>query len=284
MDNVIKDVLIKTSNKFNADSPLADKPTYIRDSLYFCDVCKSPLQTKINLQGKEYTVRVMCKCEEKEYEAEQEAFKKQQRELQTKINKQNGLIVKEWKHCTFANDDGKTPKLIAIAKRYVTQWDKIKAENIGLLFFGGVGIGKTYATLCIANALLDAGERVIVTNFSRIINDLSNFDNDKNDYIHNLASCSLLVIDDLGAERQSDYALQIVESVIDERYKANKPIILTTNLSMAELQNPKDLKYARIYSRILSMTSPVKAQGEDRRKEEHSQKLELIKEIFKDGV
>lgn len=284
MDNVIKDVLLKTSDKLNADSPLADKPTYIENSLYFCDVCKSPLQTKINLQGKEYTVRVMCKCEEKEYEAEQDTFKKQQRELQTKINKQNGLIVKEWKHCTFANDDGQTPKLMALAKRYVTQWDKIKAENIGLLFFGGVGVGKTYATLCIANALLDAGERVIVTNFSRIINDISNFDNDKNDYIQNLASCSLLAIDDLGAERQSDYALQIVEGVIDERYKVNKPIILTTNLSMAELQNPKDLKYARIYSRILSMTLPVKAQGEDRRKSEHSEKLKLIREIFKDGI
>ena len=276
--------MVKMSDEFEKDSPLADKPTYIENSLYFCDACKNPLQAKINLQGQEITVRTMCKCEEKEYEAEQEAFKKQQRELQTKINKQNGLIVKEWKHCTFANDDGQTPKLIALAKRYVTQWDKIKAENIGLLFFGGVGIGKTYATLCIANALLDIGERVIVTNFSRIINDLSNFDNDKNHYTHNLASCSLLVIDDLGMERQSDYALQIVESVIDERYKANKPIILTTNLSMAELQNPKDLKYARIYSRILSMTSPVKAQGEDRRKSEHSEKLELIKEIFKDGI
>lgn len=284
MDNVIKDVLIKSSDKFSSESPLVDKPTYIQDSLYFCDKCKQALQTKINLQGKEYTVRVMCKCEEADYQAEQDAFKKQQRELQTKINKQNGLIVKEWKHCTFANDDGQTPKLIALAKRYVTQWGKIKSENIGLLFFGGVGVGKTYATLCIANTLLDIGERVIATNFSRIINDLSNFDNDKNHYIHNLASCSLLVIDDLGMERQSDYALQIVESVIDERYKANKPIILTTNLSMAELQNPKDLKYARIYSRILSMTSPVKAQGEDRRKSEHSEKLELIKEIFKDGI
>lgn len=280
----MKNVVLGISNEFEKDSPLSDKPTYIENSLYFCGACKNPLQTKINLQGQEITVRAMCKCEEKEYEAEQEAFKKQQRELQTKTNKQNGLIVKEWKHCTFANDDGQTPKLIVLAKRYVTQWEKIKSENIGLLFFGGVGIGKTYATLCIANALLDAGERAIVTNFSRIINDLSNFDNDKNDYIHNLASCSLLAIDDLGTERQSDYALQIVESVIDERYKANKPIILTTNLSMAELQNPKDLKYARIYSRILSMTSPIKAQGEDRRKEEHSQKLELIREIFKDGV
>lgn len=280
----MKNVVLGISNEFEKDSPISDKPTYIKNSLYFCDACKNPLQAKINLQGQEITVRAMCKCEENEYEAEQEAFKKQQKELQTKINKQNGLIVKEWKHCTFANDDGQTPKLMAIAKRYVTQWGKIKSENIGLLFFGGVGVGKTYATLCIANALLDAGERVIVTNFSRVINDLSNFDNDKNDYIHNLASCSLLVVDDLGTERQSDYTLQIVESVIDERYKANKPIILTTNLSMTELQNPKDLKYARIYSRILSMTSPVKAQGEDRRKEEHSQKLELIKEIFKDGV
>ena len=163
-------MLLKTSDKFNADSPLEDKPTYIEIAYIFV-MCAKSLQTKINSKARNYS-QGMCKCEENEYEAEQEAFKKQQRELQTKINKQNGLIVKEWKHCTFANDDGKTPKLIAIAKRYVAQWEKIKSENIGLLFFGGVGVGKTYATLCIANAL-----RIRRTcdslNFSRIINDLS---------------------------------------------------------------------------------------------------------------
>ena len=94
---------------------------------------KTHYKQKINLQGQEITVRAMCKCEEKEYEAEQEAFKKQQRELQTKTNKQNGLIVKEWKHCTFANDDGQTPKLIVL-KRYLDNGKKSNLKRVDIFW------------------------------------------------------------------------------------------------------------------------------------------------------
>ena len=54
-------------------------------------------------------------------------------------------------------------------------------------------------------------------------------------YIGMLNACSLLIIDDLGAERNTDYALEKVYNVIDSRVRADKPMILTTNLTFDEM-------------------------------------------------
>ena len=76
----------------------------------------------------------------------------------------------------------------------------------------------------------------------------------------------MLILDDLGIERSTEYALEQVYAVIDERYKSGLPVIITTNLKIAEIRNPQDVAYARIYSRILEMCTPVRISGEDRRK------------------
>ena len=59
-----------------------------------------------------------------------------------------------------------------MAKRYVEQWKKVKAENLGLLLWGDVGTGKSFVAACIANALLDQGIPVLMTNFSKILNQM----------------------------------------------------------------------------------------------------------------
>ena len=90
----------------------------------------------------------------------------------------------------------------------------------------------------------------------------------------------LLVIDDLGVERESDYALEIVQLVVDERYKSGIPSIVTTNLTLKELENPKNLRYARIYDRVLEMCVPVYFDGPSRRQEKRKDKLRLAREVF----
>ena len=62
---------------------------------------------------------------------------------------------------------------------------------------------------------------------------------------------SLLVIDDLGVERNTEYAMEQMFTVIDSRYRSKKPLIVTTNLKLEEIKNPPDLAHARIYDRIL---------------------------------
>ena len=80
----------------------------------------------------------------------------------------------------------------------------------------------------------------------------------KNQIIQNLVDYPLLIIDDLGIERNSEFALEQVYNVIDSRYCKMLPLIVTTNLGLNEMKS-KDLDTAhqRIYSRILEMCVPI---------------------------
>ena len=128
----------------------------------------------------------------------------------------------------------------------------MKANASGLLIWGDVGTGKSFFAGCIANALLEKGVPVLMTNFSRILNTLTvmHFE-DRNQFINSLNRYSLLIIDDLGIERNSDFALEQVFNVIDCRYRSKKPLIITTNLTLSELNNAADIAHKRIYDRIL---------------------------------
>ena len=78
-----------------------------------------------------------------------------------------------------------------------------------------------------------------MTDFSRILHTLSDFKQDKQLYLDTLNSYDLLVIDDIGAERDTEYANEVVVSVIDSRCKSNKPMIITTNLTADDFSKRK---------------------------------------------
>lgn len=179
---------------------------------------------------------------------------------------------------TFDKDNGKCP-IIEKAKIYVSKWAEISSENIGLLLWGDVGTGKTFFAACIANALVEKGENVKMTNFSAILNDLF-MESDKNKYLDRLNDCRLLIIDDLGIERDTEYALEQVYNIIDTRYKSNKPLIVTTNLSLDDLNHPIDTAHKRIYDRVLEMCVPIKFTGENFRKQKAISKMETARKLF----
>jgi len=99
-------------------------------------------------------------------------------------------------------------------------------------------------------------------------------------YIASFGKVDLLIIDDLGVERNSEFALEQVYAVIDERYKANLPLIITTNLTPKQMRSVQDVAHARIYSRVLEMCTPILLQGADRRKSISSGKRVLAKQIL----
>ncbi len=113
----------------------------------------------------------------------------------------------------------------------------MKRKNVGLLLMGPVGTGKSFFAGCIANALLEQGERVMMTNFSRILNEMTSYQADRNQIIQNLVDYPLLIIDDLGIERNSEFALEQVYNVIDSRYCKMLPLIVTTNLGLNEMKS-----------------------------------------------
>ena len=81
-------------------------------------------------------------------------------------------------------------------------------------------------------------------------------------------------------ERGTEYGLEQVYNVIDSRYRSNKPLIVTTNLTLEELQNPEDTAHARIYDRLIEMCSPICFTGENFRKAAAQEKMKRLKTLF----
>lgn len=178
----------------------------------------------------------------------------------------------------FSHDNGKNA-VMKWAKDYVDRWNDAFSKNIGLLLWGDVGTGKTYFAACIANALVEQHVSVKMTNFSTILNDLF-AESDKNKYLDRLNNHNLLIIDDLGIERGTEYAIEQVYNIIDTRYKSGKPLIVTTNLTLEELKNPTDVPHKRIYDRVLGMCTPIRFNGGNFRKQEAASKMEAAKKLF----
>ena len=143
-----------------------------------------------------------------------------------------------------------------------------------------VGNGKSYLAGCIANALMEKEVPVYMTNFAVILGDLSPGFTGRNEYISRLCRYPLLIIDDFGMERGTDYGLEQVFHVIDTRYRSNKPLIATTNRPLDELKKPTDTAHSRIYDRLLSMCVPIRFTGVNFRQETAKRKMETMKKLL----
>ena len=222
----------------------------------------------------------LCKCETEERDR-LEAERKQ-RELDSKIKrlKMNGFPESKMREWTFEADDGKNEKLITAAKNFVKNFDEFRRSGKGLILYGGVGTGKTFAAACIANALMDKGIPVLMTNFARIANTIQGMYEGKQEYYDNLNRYPLLILDDLAAERKTEFMQEIVFNVIDNRCRAGLPLIITSNLTGAELKNPADMTNKRIYSRVLEICHPLEVEGTDRRRESLKNDFERTKNLL----
>lgn len=247
---------------------------YKKNGLIYCGKCNTSKQCKIVICGGTKLIPCLCKCANESYQEQRQIEKENERMLYIESLRMNGIKDKTIQKFSF--DNAEKTSLIKRCMKYVDNWNVIKKDNIGLLFWGGVGVGKTFAAGCIANALIDKGISVIVTSFPRILNSGWN----KSEIIDSIKLYDLMVIDDFGTERNSQYAIETVYLIIDERIKTGKPLIITTNLTMNELNSPINMDYCRIYDRILSHCKPVYFYGGSKRKKLNEQSDHLVNKIF----
>ena len=269
----------------NTAPPGSSPEDYINpsDGLLYCGKCHTRKQYKGSFKGREFIVSCMCSCETAARDRKDEEHSKNERLMEIQKIRAAGLQDHSLKNCTFENDNGENP-LMEKAAAYVKNWEKFHADNIGLLLYGKVGTGKSFFAGCIANALLDQGVPVLMTNFSKILNSLSAmFNEDRNEYIESLNRYSLLILDDLGIQRNTEYAMEQVFNVIDSRYRSGRPMIITTNLSWQELSAAErnDLAHQRIYDRILEVCQPVYFGGKNMRQDNAGKKRAEIVETFR---
>lgn len=242
---------------------------YEKDGLIYCPNCHTPRQTVVThpFTGKEAVVGCVCKCQADAMKAEEERFRDKERMARLRRARIESFEESDCSEMTFEADDMQNPKLSNQMRNYASHFETFRGKGQGILMFGDVGTGKTFYAACIANQLIEDGYAVLMTNFPSLIARMQKDQFKSVDHVKLLSGYDLLIVDDLGVERSSEYMQEQVYSIIDARYRAKRPIIITTNLTAEELKNPKDVMTARIYGRILERCLPVMVGGANRRKQ-----------------
>ena len=274
----ILEPIIFTANTANSEAP----GDYTKDGLLFCGRCNTPKQSRQCFMGHNITVGCLCRCATEARDRESATRKKQEEADRIMRLRSSGVPDQEFRNARFSSDDGQSPGPMGVLKRYAEQWDEMFHQKQGLLLWGGVGTGKSFGAACIANELIERSIPVCMINLSRILNDLTNFQSvDRNQYIADLMKYPLLILDDFGMERKTEFANEQVFNVIDERYRSGKPLVVTTNIPLASLRNPDSLEKSRIYDRLLGMCVPIGFGDNSRRRAKAAIKMRQTAELLK---
>lgn len=253
------------------------------DGLVYCGKCGSRKQLRVKFGDKTHVVRCVCKCESKELEEKkrQEEYEEQMRRINRL--KEASMMDKKYREVTFDKYEVReeNKKVFEMAKKYADRFQNMYKKNQGLLLYGPVGTGKSFTAACIGNYLLNNAKPVIMTSFVKILQDI--WENDREaEYITILNSAALLIIDDLGTERETDYALEKVYNIIDSRVRANKPMIITSNLELNDMMECEDIRKKRIYDRILECCYPMYVGGKSFRMMKAAQRFDEMKDFLEE--
>lgn len=231
------------------------------EGILYCGDCQSPREFYL---GAEKTP-CLCLCrtaqrDQEEQEIKQRKTMESMRAMQKTANMGARYLEASFQKCHIPQE---LQRNYHICQRYVQNFPKMLEENRGLLFYGEKGTGKTHAAACIANALIEQRVPVLMTSVVSLTQSMESFDVDDNAFIDKLNRAKLLILDDLGAERGTEFKQEKVSHLIDKRYSKKLPMIITTNKSLAELKAETDLTKARSYSRVLEICYPLGFAGVD---------------------
>lgn len=263
------EVMDKLAERALANNPPAPGDYRGEDGLLRCGVCGDPKETIIA----ERVVACACRCRQEAGEK----LEREKREAENEERRKKAFTSPKLAGYRLSKaDPGETTEKIS---RYVSEWARFKEEGSGLLLWGSVGTGKSFYSACIVNAIIDKGESARMRTAGEVVIEAQDAEN-KMRYINNLCDKSLLVLDDLGAERGTSFGAEIIYTLIDKRYQSGKPLIVTTNIPLQDMKNTDDAGKLRLYDRILEVCIPVKVTGESRRKRKAAERLESARKAL----
>lgn len=164
--------------------------------------------------------------------------------------------------------DLQTKAAVADVRAFVDELNQRLAEGRGLWLFGDTGTGKTTLAMLISSAALQAGRTVAIYSLPKLLARIRRtYDAEPGgesylSFFERLTSVDLLHIDDLGAEKRSDWVLEQLYALINERYETQRSILITTNLPHEELEEQIG---PRTVSRLTQICDEVPVFGSDRR-------------------
>jgi DNA replication protein DnaC len=252
-----------------------------------CEFCGKELLPAPRIGGLSLDFILLSLCDCKGSQEAYQGWKDQQLEIRDikdqvemqenrilqKMNEANNLLEKSnlgrrFKNRTFETfDKNKNASAYEKAFNYADTFDKNDGQ--GLLFIGSCGTGKTHLAAAITNHIItEFGIAVKFGSFVDLLADIKKTwskesEQDEDDMIRPLLDVELLVIDDIGKEKSSEWSNSVLYRVINRRYENYKSTIITSNLSIKELEQA--IGEATV-SRIIEMCNGIKMDGEDVRK------------------
>lgn len=260
-----------TNDEKKTETGKEKAPKRNADGLLVCERCRMPRERIFPAGGifkEPHKVPVMCACQTEEVErqkAEQEAAER--RRLLEKRKAACFPSSGRYAFLTFDADDGRNPEQTSVCRAFSATFDP--ADPMGLVLYGDCGTGKSFHAACIANGVIEGGHSCLVTDIKQVVNLMeSSFENRLKNLAHVLEP-DLLILEDLGAQRSTEYVMEHVYDVVDGRYKAGKPMVITTNFDYRNriLRPAPDDPWRRVFDRIVECGYPVAYRGATRRKE-----------------
>lgn len=213
-----------------------------------CKECGRPLYA-FELFGE--TIVCECECETKKREHEKELKAKRDEELRLKKLVEESGLPPRLLDCRFDNFE-QVKGTGTVVRRCKAFAEKFGTFDKSVLLCGPQGSGKTHLAAAIANVVLSRGFSVRFARASDIPYEIQkSFDNpnmSESDVVEPLRRCSLLVLDDIGADKMTDYDRGVIQSLVDYRINYCRPTVYTTNLTEDDMNRVLDTRTVdRIY-------------------------------------
>ena len=160
------------------------------------------------------------------------------------------------------------PQVVAAARRFADTIDEKLDAGRGLWFMGPVGTGKTTLAMLVSKAALGAGRSVAIYSLPRLLNEIRDTHRAERSHVElldRLTAVDLLHIDDVGAERTTDWVLEELYSIVNGRYEDQRSIVVTTNIMDREALCEQITE--RTVSRLTEMCDELPILGDDHRME-----------------
>lgn len=270
-------------NERNGHMPEApfDEDDYVgEDGLVRCGRCGTPKQARVEWGGAELVLSVACQCEVDARERQGAARRAAARIRRIESSPSHQLHMEPDASAEFglASDDKRGFRVV---REYARKWNAMEAGGHGLVLIGPPGTGKTFAASCLANFLRHDCKAVLFTTVSRAENVLWDAKGaERTRVLEGVRAYDLLIVDDLGAERDSSYMDSRAFDLVDACYRSGRPMVVTTNVPLSRLKDPKGLARTRIYDRVLERCQPVIFDGTSYRAARAAENREAVRRIL----
>ena len=215
----------------------------------FCPSCQQEIIIR-KLTEIDFEVKLPCQCEiDRRKKEEEEVKAAQHRYNVAQLHSSSGLSREQYNFSfeTFKQREG-TEKVYKAFVAYSKGFSDLKKTGTGLLILGNTGNGKTHLCLALANKLIEQEYSVNFWNVPMLFHKIQSSFNGGNDLIFDdCLDCNLLILDDLGSEKPSEWTQTTINTIINARIENLKPTIITSNLTFLELSKALD---ARTISRL----------------------------------